>query len=61
MQKTISSLVHEHLNRLGKTTTEQQIKRAYHRNYQYRRGNGFLPREGTAYKITTYLLFNKIV
>lgn len=61
MEKTISCLVHEHLNRLGKTATEQQIKRAYHRNYRRRRGNGFLSRYWIADQIAVYLLHNNLV
>ena len=59
-QKTISSLVHEQLKLVGKSTTDQEIKRVYHRNYNRRTGSGG-NRFYIATEIVSYLITNKIV
>ena len=59
-QKTISSLVHEQLKMIGKETTDKEIKRAYHRNYNRREGSGG-NRFYIASGIVSYLIKNKIV
>jgi len=59
-KKTISSLVHEQLKLVGKETTDKEIKRAYHRNYNRRVGSGG-NRFYIATQIVSYLTLNKIV
>jgi len=59
-QKTISCLVHEQLKMIGKATTDDVIKRAYHRNYDRRTGSGG-NRFYIATEIVSYLITNKIV
>ena len=61
MQKTISSLVTEHLQRKGKSASAQEIKKAYHRNYKHRRGGGQYSRQLIADQISEYLLLNHII
>ena len=60
MEKTISCLVKEQLALVGKTATELQIKRAYHRNYDRRCGSGG-NRFYIASNIVSYLTLNKII
>jgi hypothetical protein len=61
MQKTISSLVQERLKMLNKTASEHEIKKAYHRNYQHRRGSGQYPRQMVADQISHYLILNNLI
>jgi hypothetical protein len=61
MQKTISSLVQERLQLLGKRASDHEIKKAYHRNYQHRRGNGLYPRQLVADQISEYLILNNLI
>jgi hypothetical protein len=60
MQKTISSLVSENLKRQGKGASALDIKKAYHRNYKYRRGDGRLSQQLVADQISKYLILNII-
>ena len=57
--KTISSLVHEQLALVGKSATNEQIKRAYNRNRKnsVSGGNRFYIATG----IVSYLTINKII
>ena len=58
-KKTISSLVHEQLALVGKSATDEQIKRAYNRNRKSRPsgGNRFYIAAG----IVSYLTLNKLI
>ncbi len=59
MAKTISSLVHEQLTLVGKSATDEQIKKAYNRNRKNSPsgGNKFYIAAG----IVNYLTLNKII
>jgi len=61
MQKTISSLVKEQLEIKGKTASEYEIKKAYHRNYKHRRTGGQYSRQLVADEILKYLIINHII
>ncbi len=61
MRKTISSLVQEQLKMKGKTASEYEIKKAYHRNYSHRIGGGQYSRQLVADEISNYLILNNII
>jgi hypothetical protein len=61
MQKTISRLVREQLKIKGKTASDYEIKKAYHRNYRHRRGGGQYSRQLIADEISKYLIINHII
>ena len=59
MAKTISGLVHEQLALVGKSATDEQIKRAYNRNRKNSPSGG--NKIYIAAGIVSYLTLNKII
>ncbi len=61
MQPTIKEITKTNLKRLNLTTTDHEIKKAYHRNYRHRQMKGLLSKPLIADQITRYLVINNKV